>query len=191
MTSDSTPSIPQLAHALSSVGNVIAGVRHDQWSSPTPCTDWSVRDLVGHLVGMNLVFAALLTGDTPPERGIDRLGDDPIGAYHASSSALVAAFEQPGVLDRTFHGPLGAATGRDRLQIRLYDLLAHGWDLAQSTGQPIEFPNDVVEQALTFARVQLSSQSSTGRFEPPTAIADDAPAIERLVAFLGRSVSLD
>jgi hypothetical protein len=48
---------------------------------------------------------------------------------------LVAAFEQPGVLDRNYQGPLGVATGRDRLQIRLYDLLAHGWDIAHATAR--------------------------------------------------------
>lgn len=112
-----------------------------------------------------------------------------VGAYRASGSVLINAFDQPGVLEHTFHGPLGTATGRDRLQVRLYDLLAHGWDLAQATGQPVELPNDLAEQALAFARVQLSTQPRTGRFEPAQPISDDAPAIGRLVAFLGRSVS--
>jgi len=39
-------------------------------------------------------------------------------------------------LNRSYAGPLGIATGSDRLQIRLYDLLAHGWDIAEATGQP-------------------------------------------------------
>lgn len=187
MPSTSVPSVAQLGSALTTVGNVIAGVRDDQWSDPTPCTEWSVRDLVNHLVGMNLVFSALLTGETPPERGSDRLGDDPVGVYRTSGSALVTAFERSGVLERTFHSPLGDATGQDRLQIRLYDLLAHGWDLAKATGQPIEFPNDVVDQSLAFVRVQLATQSRAGRFEPATIVSEGAPAIDRLVAFLGRS----
>jgi hypothetical protein len=75
--------------------------------------------------------------------------------------------------------PLGAATGADRLQIRLYDLLAHGWDLARATGQPGELPNDLAEQVLAFARVQLSTQPRTGRFDPAQAISDEVPAIDR------------
>ena len=93
------------------------------------------------------------------------------------------------MLEHNFQGPVGVATGRDRLQVRLYDLLAHGWDLAQATGQPVELPNDLAEQSLAFARVQLSTQPRTGRFEPAQPISDDAPAIDRLAAFLGRSVS--
>jgi uncharacterized protein (TIGR03086 family) len=188
LTATAGPSVEQLSRALSAVGDLIEGVRQEQWSATTPCTDWTVRELVNHLVGMNLVFTALLSDQAPPERGADRLGDDPVGAYRASGSALAAAFDRPGVLERSYQGPLGAATGRDRLQIRLYDLLTHGWDLAQATGQPAGLPNDLAEQALEFARRQLSGQPRTGRFAPAQAVSDDAPAIDRLAAFLGRSV---
>jgi len=34
--------------------------------APTPCTEWNVRDLVNHLVGMNLVFVALFEGSPMP-----------------------------------------------------------------------------------------------------------------------------
>jgi uncharacterized protein (TIGR03086 family) len=103
--------------------------------------------------------------------------------------ALQAAFGRPGVLERTYHGPLGTATGAERLQIRLYDLLAHGWDLAQATEQPADLPDDLAEQSLAFARTQLTEQARPGRFGPAQIVAEQAPAIERLVAFLGRLVN--
>jgi uncharacterized protein (TIGR03086 family) len=96
---------------------------------------------------------------------------------------------RPGVLERAYHGPLGTATGAERLQIRLYDLLAHGWDLAQATEQPADLPDDLAEQSLAFARTQLTEQARPGRFGPAQIVAEPAPAIERLVAFLGRPVS--
>ena len=185
------PPVEHLTRARSAVSHLVSGIRDDQWSAPTPCTDWTVHDLVNHLVGGNLVFVALLTDQAPPDRGADHLGDDPAGAYRDSGIALQAAFEQPGVLQRTFHGPLGTASGAERLQIRLVDLLAHGWDLAQATGQPAELPEDLAEQALTFARIQLAAMPRTGRFGPAQTVADDAPAIDRLVGFLGRPVSAD
>jgi uncharacterized protein (TIGR03086 family) len=182
------PSVEQLTRALGAVGNLIAGVRPEQWSAPTPCTDWTVHELVNHLVGVNLVFAAIINDQVPPERGADHLGDDPVSAYHDSGVALQTALAQPGVLERTYHGPFGAATGAERLHLRLADLLAHGWDLAQATSQPAELPEDLAEQALTFARKQLSTQPRTGRFAAAHTVAEDAPAIDRLVAFLGRPV---
>ena len=104
-------------------------------------------------------------------------------------SRAAAAFGRPGVLERTYHGPLGTATGAERLQIRLYDLLAHGWDLAQATEQPADLPDDLAEQSLAFARTQLTEQARPGRFGPAQIVAEQAPAIERLVAFLGRPVN--
>jgi uncharacterized protein (TIGR03086 family) len=189
--SSMTPPPPlgnQLSRTLSAVDHLVARIRHEQWLAPTPCTDWNVHDLVNHLVGMNLVFAALMSDQPPPQRGADRLGNDPLGAYRDSGVALAAAFDQPGVLERTFHGPLGAATGAERLNIRIADLLVHGWDLSQATGQPTELPEDLAEEALAFVRAQLLTQPRTGRYGPEQAVGQDAPAIDRLAAFLGRPV---
>jgi uncharacterized protein (TIGR03086 family) len=138
---------------------------------------------------MNLAFTALMSDEAPPERGIDRLGADPAGAFNESASKLITAFQQPDVLERTYHGSLGDATGADRLQIRLYDLLAHGWDLARATGQTLKVPDEIVERSLAFVTIQIHSQSRAGRFNDAQTIADDAPALERLAAFLGRCVN--
>ncbi|MFG3514290.1 TIGR03086 family metal-binding protein [Streptomyces bobili] len=181
-------SVDHLARAHGPVGDLIAAIRPEQWKAPTPCAEWDVRGVVEHLVGMDLVFAAMIEGGPMPERGADRLGDDPVRAYRASSAALETAFSAPGVLQRSFHSPMGSATGAERLQIRLYDLLAHGWDLAQATGIPLRLPEDLAGRSLAFAEVQLPSQNRTGRFAEPRPVEATAPAIDRLAAFLGRPV---
>ena len=184
-----TADVKQLGRALTAVGELIGKVRPEQWSGPTPCTDWTVRRLVDHLIGMNRVFAALLSGEPPPSRTTaDHVAADPVGAYRDSAAGLLAEFERPGMLDGVYRGPRGAATGAERLQIRLYDLLAHGWDLARATAQPVELPEDAAELSLKFVRVQLTEDARPGRFGPVQPVAGDAPAIERLVAFLGRPV---
>jgi uncharacterized protein (TIGR03086 family) len=170
------------------VGDLIVDVGPDQWMAPTPCTEWNVRDVVNHVVAMNLVFAAMIDDGPMPERGADHLGNDPVAAYQASTASLVGAFARPGVLERSYAGPLGSATGAERLQIRLYDLLTHGWDLAQATGMPAQIPDELAEQALAFVRNQFSTQPRTGRFAEPQPIDGTAPALDRLAAFLGRSV---
>jgi len=183
-----TTSVKDLARACEALGDLIAEIRPEQWTEPTPCTDWNVRDVVEHLVGMDLVFAAMIEGGPLPERGADRLGDDPAAAFRASAASLQAAFSQPGVLERSFRSPMGSATGAERLQIRLYDLLAHGWDLAQATGIPVRLPEELAEQALTFTQAQLATQPRTGRFAEPQPVEETAPALDRLAAFLGRPV---
>jgi uncharacterized protein (TIGR03086 family) len=188
---DSSPSpdslIDDLARSFEAVGTLIAQVGPDQWSGPTPCVDWTVRRLVDHLIGMNLVFAALLAGKRPPQRpAAEHVEPNPVSAFRASAAGLVAAFSSPGVLGRDYGGPPGSATGAERLQIRLYDLLAHGWDLAHATGQQLGLPDEVAERSLAFARTQVGEQVRPGRFDPPRAINEHAPAIDRLAAFLGR-----
>jgi uncharacterized protein (TIGR03086 family) len=147
-----------------------------------------VRDVVNHLVGMNLVFVAMFEESSMPERGTDCLGADPVAAYRRSAAALQAAAARPGILVQSQATAMGVATGAERLQWRIADLLTHGWDLVQATGVVAEMPDDLPEQALTFVQAQLPSQPRTGRFADPQPIPDDAPAIERLAAFTGRPV---
>ena len=168
--------VDDLARASAVIGDLIDGVAADQWMAPTPCTEWNVRDLVNHLVGMNLVYVALFEGSPMPERGADRLGTDPAAAYHRSAAALQAAAALPGVLERSQATPVGVATGAERLQWRIVDLLAHGWDLVQATGVATELPDDLVEQALTLVRAQLPSQPRAGRADGTRGDGDEAAA---------------
>jgi TIGR03086 family protein len=179
-------STDQLSHALKVTGTLIAELNPEQYSAPTPCTEWNVRGVVTHLVGMNLAFTALLTGQKPPSRDQQVLGNDPGSAFSSSASALLSAFERPGALERNFETPMGSATGQERLDIRMYDLLAHAWDLSQATGRRLEPLDDLAEQSLTFVRRQLADQPRKGRFNAAQPVADGAPALDRLAAFLGR-----
>jgi uncharacterized protein (TIGR03086 family) len=181
--------LDQLRRSLAAVAALISSIRPDQWSAPTPCEQWDVHRVVEHLVGMNLVFAAMLADERPPQHGEGLPSDELPQAFSDSAATLLRAFAEPGALDRSYTGPLGIATGSDRLKIRLYDLLAHGWDLAVATGQPAQLPDDAAEFVLGFVREQLSDDARTGRFGPPQAVPDGASALEHLVTFLGRRIA--
>ena len=190
MAADNEIQLDRLARSFAAVGELIDAIQPDQWSAPTQCMDWTVHRLVEHLVGKNLVFAAVLAEQPLPRRGDGVPTDQLARAYRDSAAVLVNAFGQPGVLDRSYQGPLGAATGAERLKIRMYDLLAHGWDLAQALGRPADLPEDAAEESLAFARADgRAVRPGGGCFGPARhVVADAAPAIVRLVAFLGRDV---
>lgn len=186
--------IDQLARVQEDAGKLVAGVRADQWDAPTPCDGWTVRDLVGHLVGSDRVFAAVLRGEVTSladaPRPADPLGADPVAAYSAATGELLAEFRQPGVLDQTVTLPIGPVPGAAAVQLRIIELLTHGWDLARATGQPLQFPDDVVEQALEVTRTRLADVPQEVKpFGPPQPVADDAPPIDTLAAALGRAVA--
>ncbi|MEU7789607.1 TIGR03086 family metal-binding protein [Amycolatopsis sp. NPDC049159] len=180
--------IEDLARAAATASGLLDRVAPGQWSAPTPCDEWTVRDLTGHLVGLDLVLTAMFSNAPPPDRAADHLGADPAGAFRRSSAALQAAAAEPGALDRVQETPLGTTTGAERLRWRIADLLTHSWDLAQATGVPAAAPDHLVEQALAFVRAQLPAQDRGSRFGEPHPIDAGAPALDRLAAFTGRAV---
>lgn len=189
MAVDNEVQLDLLARSFAAVGELVGAIEPGQWSARTQCMDWTVHRLVEHLVGKNLVFAAVLAELPLPQRGDGVPSDQLVRAYRESAAVLLDAFGQPEVLDRSYQGPLGAATGAERLQIRMYDLLAHGWDLAQALGRPADLPEDAAEESLAFARADgRAVRPGGGCFGPARHVADASPAIVRLVAFLGRDV---
>ena len=186
-----------LARALDLTGDLVAGVHPQQWTNGTPCTDWTVQELVNHLVGGHRLFAGLLGGAPSPSlaeqqrmQDVDQLGEDPVTAYRGAADALLAAFDPPGVLERTVTLPIGPLPGLAALQLRITETLVHGWDLAQATDQPTRVPDELAEPALAFTRQALPGLPPGRRpFAPPQPVDASAPAIDRLVALLGRPVS--
>lgn len=99
---------------------------------------------------------------------------------------------QPGVLERVFTVPFGTVPGMVALHLRITEVLVHGWDLSRAIGELASFPDDLAEQELTFGRGKLADvPSDRSPFAPPQPLAEDAPAIDRLAALLGRSVAME
>ena len=190
--------VDQLATAFDATGRILTAVRDEQWSAPTPCSQWTVRELVGHMVTSNHAVVRILNGEpaqaaasTVPEApGSSAADDGLVEAYRDSAAALLGAFRQPGVLDRVHTVPIGTVPGIAALHLRITEALVHGWDLARATGQHAGFPEDLAEQELAFSRSKLGDlPPGRSPFAPPQPVPDDAPAIDRLVALLGRNVS--
>ena len=183
----------ELAEALELAGRLVAGVKPDQWESPTPCTEWNVRQLVDHLVSGHQLVARVLRGD-PFEQAVaavrsvdDRLGDDAAAAYDASAREVLAAFTAPGVLQRLVRVPFGTVPGAVALHLRIVECLVHGWDLATAVGASFDPPAPLVEQEIAFSG-PLLGQVPPERlvFASSRSAAEGAPPIERLAALLGR-----
>lgn len=105
-----------------------------RWDAPTPCTDWSVRDLVNHLTAEQLWASELLAGRTIAEVGDqfagDVLGDDPVTAWRTAITAAVAAFAAAGTHGLTVELSVGTRAAHEYLDEMVTDLAIHGWDLA-------------------------------------------------------------
>jgi uncharacterized protein (TIGR03086 family) len=167
---------------------VIDGVRPEQLSLPTPCSEWDVRALLNHMVGGNMMAVARAAGEPAPDFDADFVGADAAAAFATSASAADAALRAPGVMERTVQMRFGEVTGRTLAAMRFVDLLIHTWDLARATGQMADLDPQLCEIALTLSRERFGDRPRQpgGAFAPEIAIAADAPVCDRLAAYLGR-----
>lgn len=169
---------------------VVAAVRDDQWTAPTPCEEWDVRDTVNHLTTENRWAPLLLEGATIEDVGDsltgDLLGDDPKAAHDAAATAAQAKAEET-ELDRVVHLSYGDVEAAFFLQQRAVDLVVHAWDLAAATGQDTAIDEDVAETLLELTRPMVTPEvREAGVFGPPVEVPREAPASQQLLGLLGR-----
>ncbi|MFD9817151.1 TIGR03086 family metal-binding protein [Streptomyces sp. NPDC059080] len=169
------------------VGTLVRATTPDQFGLPTPCADWTLRDLLDHLVWENLIWGGLAQG-TPPTDGHtkDHLGDNHIAAFTTAAATARDAFRQPGMLDRSF----GPAPGRRVVEQLLVELLVHGWDLATALGRGRDLEADIARAALPVVREIYGDLPRTegGSLAPAQPAAERAPALDQVAAFLGRRI---
>lgn len=178
--------------ALDQTEEIVAGVSPDQMELSTPCEEWDVRELLNHLVGGNRTYAGIPTRNVHRRAaGEDVIGNDPLAAYRSSAADLKQAWSDPRFLDEILPSHLserlGDLPGRAWLNLHLVEVATHGWDLARATGQQTDFDPEVVQSALVFAETVLGNRIPGSPFHPKVEVGEDAPAIDRLAASLGRN----
>ncbi|MFF0486582.1 TIGR03086 family metal-binding protein [Streptomyces sp. NPDC004435] len=176
-----------LTRVQDTVGALVRATAPHQFDRPTSCTDWTVRDLLDHLVWENIIWGGLAQG-TPPTDGHaeDHLGHDHIAAFETAAADARAAFRQPGMLDRSF----GPAPGRRLVEQLLIELLVHGWDLAAALDRDRDLEPDIARAALPVVREIYGDLPRTvgGSIASAQPAPDHAPALDQVAAFLGRRI---
>lgn len=163
----------------------------DDWDRPTPCSEWSVRDLVNHIVNEDKWIVPLLEGKTIAEVGDefdgDLLGDDPKAAWAEARDAALAASSGDEVLDRTVNVSWGQISGKEYLSQIFSDHLIHAWDLARGIGASEEMDEELVEVCYEMSKPQEEFMKSTGFFGGVVEPAEDADTWTKLLAVYGRT----
>lgn len=160
------------------------------WDSPTPCAEWTVRDLVNHIVVEQLWVPDMLAGRTVAEIGDkfdgDQLRDDPQHAWREASEAARAAWLQPGAVERTVHLSYGDESAEEYGWQMTTDLAVHGWDLATALGADAGIPDELASRLLAYVEPQMAAWSGSSMFADPVPVPAEAAPPTRLVALLGR-----
>ncbi|HEX4213275.1 MAG TPA: TIGR03086 family metal-binding protein [Candidatus Dormibacteraeota bacterium] len=172
------------------VQSIVDGIDEDDWARPTPCTEWTVRDLLNHLVSGQRRLGRMARGEQPPASGTDVLGADPKGAFRDATAEVEALAATPGMLEKRLVTPLGEQPGSFVVVLQGNELMVHGWDLARSLGASVDpLPADIADRTLRMWQERLARmhRPEGGPFAAEQPVASDAPASDRLAAYLGRS----
>lgn len=173
--------------AFAHTQGIVAGVAPDQLDSPTPCPEWDLRALLGHMLGVvancgrGAGGGALLGSPlTLPLR------TDLPGQFRDEAGRTVAAWRScppEGKVD-IGAGPMPAAAA---MGINLLDTATHSWDIARASGQEARLPDELATMLLGLSGgIVTDDLRAFAGFEPPVSVRADAPTTDRLMAFLGR-----
>ncbi|MBT2487313.1 TIGR03086 family protein [Streptomyces sp. ISL-96] len=191
MDSNLNPLLTRHSEALALFGGHVHAVRENQWQAPTPCTDWSVRDLVNHVTVEQLWVPPLVTEQrTTEEVDIegDVLGDDPVAVWDRAAADAREAFAAPGALERTVELSYGQATCAAYCAQMVSDLVVHAWDLARAIGADERLPEDLVNFTVREVGPYSADLEKSGLFAAPVEPPPGADVQTKLLALLGRRV---
>lgn len=156
----------------------IKGAR-GKMSASTPCDEWTVEQLLNHMLETQRYFLSAARGGDAPPPGPNPptiLSDDPVADFQHARSEMLNSYAGEGVIDKT-----GPALG-----IAFSDQLLHGWDIATATGQDARMPDDLAEAAHQMIHGRFTDEQRKGVFKPEIQVAADASPQEKLLAYTGR-----
>jgi uncharacterized protein (TIGR03086 family) len=161
---------------------------------PTPCTGWTLRDLLAHMTAQHYGFAAASAGDGDLEHWRMRPpGDDPVGAYLAAARHVLASFAADGVLDRMFVLPEfqrgHTFPAPQAIGFHFIDYVVHSWDVAKTLDLPVGFDPALLDVALGIVRdvPDDDMRLAPGAVFGPAVPSPGTSGLDQIVALLGRS----
>src|SRR5579862_747593 len=161
-----------MSRMVGELNRVVGNIRPEQLGDPTPCTEWTVRDILNHLAAGGTMFAIGAEQGSVPDDVLgrlfteDQLGNDYKAAVRSTSERALAAFSARGVLERVLSLPIGQMPGQVAADIAVFDVTTHTCDLAKATGQQVA-DEDLLERALANGRAIDSPEiRQPGRLGP-------------------------
>lgn len=168
------------------LSRILGAVPADAWANPSPCTGWTARDVVAHLIETQRNLLTEHGHDVGPAPYLA----DPATAFQdhaARMSALVARDDVAGVTYDGFFGP--TTVGATLEQFYVWDMLVHRWDIARATGGDSAFAPVELDRMEAGADSFGSALHMDGICGPAVPVPPDAERQTRILAGLGRIAS--
>ncbi|MFJ8967696.1 TIGR03086 family metal-binding protein [Streptomyces anulatus] len=200
--------LPDLEPATRRIAALLGRVDDSRLDGPTPCPDYAVRELLGHLTRLAAAFRDAARKDlgastaVSPDAALPVLDDDWRELLPRRLEEVAAAWRSPDAWTGMTRAGGVELPGEVAGAVALNELVVHGWDLARSTGQPYaagEAELRSCEALLAPAEDGPGGSPEDGAddsiedgsdgdslFGPPIPVPGDAPLLDRVIALSGR-----
>jgi uncharacterized protein (TIGR03086 family) len=181
-----------ITEALDLLGAAGAAVTDDQRGAPTPCTEWTVTQVLQHAAGDQLAWAAALGTGTGPQHN----PFDPSGHLHGSVAGLLApavasataawTAVAPGAGSVPTPLPQGALPAATAAAACALDAAVHAWDVTAALGLPPALAPGLAADLLPAARAIAEPLRQFGVYAPALAPQAGDDTLAELLRYLGR-----
>lgn len=194
---DTSVTLDDYHRAAEAMHRIVAAVPTEWWGEPSACDEWTLGDVLGHVVwGQRLVWS--LANEGKPHGNRDGapgaphpqvlLGEDPVRTWRDAWQETEATLT-PAALERVVEvgppfgtRPLASFVG----PLATVDLAAHTWDIGSHAGIDVALDDDLISRGYAeIVALNLPRNTRGGLkdiLEPP----DAADAQTRFLAYLGR-----
>jgi len=164
----------------------VEAVPEEAWEKPSPCEEWTARDVVAHVIDALGRFVGRAGVELPAGPSPD---DDPVGAWEAARGAVQAALEDPSIAGREYETRMGPTTLESSIgRFGIGDVLLHTWDVARAVGLDDHLDPDEVHRLFLVMEPNDALMRQGTAFGPRIEVPDDSDEQTRLLAFTGRPV---
>lgn len=173
-SAEGVDSVELLARAIDQLERLLAEMSPGQATRPTPCSDWTLADLVDHIVAAPDRFLRLARGEDIDWSALTpSAGPDPAGAFRASAEELLAS--------------MGSSQAAVPVDWQIAELAVHTYDLARALDRSTRnLDAEVAERGFAFMRKNLTPENREPAFGPQQPTPEGADSYERIAAFAGR-----
>ena len=179
--------------AQTRAASVLASVNHDQLDLPTPCDEWSVRDVINKLVASTLLFTSFgRREDGDPNLDLINpkalVGNDPLGIFNSAALECRAAWRSPGALDGMATSTIGEAKARSVLNARIFDTTVLSWDISKACTVEHYIDEEQASYVLRVANALVPAVRSHNRerYKEPISFTESSSDLEKLISVTGR-----
>jgi len=172
---------------------VLAAVHPEQWDTPSACTEWTVRDIAGHVIWGQHQMRAWAMGEDYTQRAgapgsphpAEMAGEDPVATWRAARQASLATLTEEALGQTTSITGIGEVPLAAVVTLLITDHVAHTWDIGHALGMDVRLDPELIAVAFDWAQANVVRRP--GFFGPELSPPENADEQTRMLGYLGRA----